>query len=320
MDAGVNCSRGKTHGESHSENDQTGGFATSAASLQLHPEHYLRDRGPGSGTVESPTVLLGAFGAVPIGIATQTANYNICRLARQTKISKITKHAGIWLVVLVEPSGVKQIKQTTTTAKKTINLRHSIFFAKHSSLTLLPFANMGRLRVSASDIFILSTTWQGLCLLSSSLDPGWWGLFWFLQLKSCSRICPITDLNLHTQSSEVWRHNRMPPISVHTAAIVPIVFSKATRGCKSKHVNCSKKRITSAVMPENGNPRQPLGGAGRQQKQQECPILNFELWSLYRKVHQTIYSKTKYRRYDYSSTKMPNPGNTILRKSKKHIN
>jgi hypothetical protein len=113
----------------------------------------------------------------------------------------------------------------------------------------------------------------------------------------------------------------MPPISVHTAAIVPIVFSKATRGCKSKHVNCSKKRIiTSAVMPENGNPRQLLSGAGRQQKQQECPILNFELWSLYRKVHQTIYSKTKYRRYDYSSTKMPNPGNTILRKSKKHIN
>lgn len=160
--------QGKTHGESHSENDQTrGGFATSAASLQLHPEHYLRDRGPGSGTVELPTVLLGAFGAVPIGIATQTANYNICRLTRQTKISKITKYAGIWLVMLVEPSGVKQIKQTTTTAKKTINLRHSIFFAKHSSLTLLPFANMGRLRVSASDIFILSTTWQGLCLLSS---------------------------------------------------------------------------------------------------------------------------------------------------------
>ena len=191
--------------------------------------------------------------------------------------------------------------------QSTCDIRYSLPSTQVWPFCLLPI--WGRLRVSASDIFILSTTWQGLCLLSSSLDPGWWGLFWFLQLKSCSRICPITDLNLHTQSSEVWRHNRMPPISVHTAAIVPIVFSKATRGCKSKHVNCSKKRITSAVMPENGNPRQPLGGAGRQQKQQECPILNFELWSLYRKVHQTIYSKTKYRRYDYGSTKMPNPGN-----------
>lgn len=132
MDAhGVNCSRGKTHGENHSENDQTrGGFATSAASLQLHPEHHLRDRGPGSGTVESPTVLLGAFGAVPIGIATQTAILTTTFVGwlGKPKYPKSQNMQGYGWLCWLNPLGSSKSSKTPLLPKRqsTCNIRYSL--------------------------------------------------------------------------------------------------------------------------------------------------------------------------------------------------
>ena len=103
---------------------------------------------------------------------------------------------------------------------------------------------------------------------------------WLLQLKLCSRKCPIPDL-LHTQPSEVWRRNPMPPVSAHIQQPF-CLFSEAAKECKSKHVNCFKIRMTSEVMPEKGSPRQ-----------QECPMWNIELWNLRPRFHQTIDSKTE---------------------------
>ena len=109
-----------------------------------------------------------------------------------------------------------------------------------------------------------------------SLDPGCWSLVgfcsWsyvpgnFLYRTFCIR-------NRLRSEDIIPCHQFLYIYSSHFA-----FFSEAAKEHKSKHVNCSKIRMTSEVTPEKGSPRQLLSCAGNKaakgSKNAPCGILS----------------------------------------------
>ena len=145
-----------------------------------------------------------------------------------------------------------------------------------------------------------------------SLDPGCWSLVgfcsWsyvpgnFLYRTFCIR-------NRLRSEDIIPCHQFLYIYSSHF-----VFFSEAAKEHKSKHVNCSKIRMTSEVTPEKGSPRQLLSCAGNKAaKGSKMPHVEYWVVEFAPKVSPNYWLKDRERTREYSTVqKMPTPGNTVL--------